>query len=187
MTKIGVDLNNLPNSRHFDIDKTITLPSSVVLNRGTENNQSKTGPAVVAPATPSLSPTEALLFAVFGHMLGMAPPQAPSLRISDPVPGFPEFPHLAPSQPATRLVTNSPAESSHVRLPYRITLNEFCMHYTISDADKVKLLKLEVELGNQRCENLDEDTWKQDGGFSHLGWERFTVKHTRFCADVQAG
>lgn len=66
-------------------------------------------------------------------------------------------------------------------------MDEFCNAYAISASDQAKIIKLEVELGDRRCEQLSQDVWKGDGGFSKLGWDRFKEKHARFCEDVMDG
>lgn len=69
-------------------------------------------------------------------------------------------------------------------LPRPITLSEFCVRYQISKSDLAKLEKLEVELSDPQCLDLEKEVWKGDGGFSELGWMRFKDKYLRFRVDI---
>lgn len=70
-----------------------------------------------------------------------------------------------------------------VKLPRPISLEEFCLHYDISDADRQKLEVLEVRLGDRQVETLEPEYWK-DVGFSKLGWGRFLKAHQQFLKDI---
>jgi hypothetical protein len=70
-----------------------------------------------------------------------------------------------------------------VKLPHPISLEEFCLHYDISDADRQKLEVLKVCLGDQQVEMLEPEYWK-DVVFSKLGWGRFLKVHQQFLKDI---
>ncbi|KAL6300586.1 hypothetical protein BKA93DRAFT_752551 [Sparassis latifolia] len=74
-----------------------------------------------------------------------------------------------------------------ILLPRDITVAEFCAKYKISKNDCRKLEKLEVILGDRRCEDLEKEIWSGDAGFSKLGWDRFCEKHALFCDEVLRG
>ena len=106
------------------------------------------------------------------------PPFYPGMYHYPPFYGTPHgFPPIAPA----------PAKPKIIALPRPISLEEFCQYYKISDSDHEKLLLLEVELGDRRCEQLGEAEWKVEAKFSKLAWDRFKDKHARFCDDVTKG
>lgn len=89
---------------------------------------------------------------------------------------------------ATSSATQATASSriQVIRLPRPIAMDEFGHRYNVPVADRAKLIKLEVVLGDRRCEDLPEKEWK-DAGFTMLAWERFKDKHARFCDDITTG
>jgi len=84
---------------------------------------------------------------------------------------------LAASCSAPNSAAFSP--SNVMNLPCPILLEEFCLHYEISESDKDKLALLEVCLGDCTVEKLESEYWKEVS-FSWLGWGRFLIAHKQF-------
>jgi hypothetical protein len=89
---------------------------------------------------------------------------------------------MAPS--ASQSATSSP--SNAVTLSRPISIKEFCSYYNISDSDQLKLVTLEVHLGDCIVERLEREYWKE-AGFSKLSWDHFLATHKQFVKDVRNG
>jgi hypothetical protein len=72
------------------------------------------------------------------------------------------------------------------KMSTKISLDEFCTHYLISDADKSKLVLLEYTPGNKDVTDLEESDWK-GANFSKLGWKAFLRAHRQFVKDIKDG
>lgn len=68
----------------------------------------------------------------------------------------------------------------------KIPLDQFCDRYSISDADKSKLVLLEYTPGNKDVMDLEEADWK-GANFSKLGWKAFLRAHRQFVKDIKDG
>lgn len=149
--------------------------------------------ASLEPSAPMMpSPHAAMpLFPGFGMHPGTQLPLMPGYPF---LPGYPfpfyGAPHAPP--PAVPGELSFPPSVASITtqiipLPRPISITEFCTYYKIPDSDRDKLVSLEIELGDRRCEQLGEDEWKGDGKFTKLAWDRFKEKHARFCTDIANG
>jgi hypothetical protein len=112
---------------------------------------------------------------------------APSIGLTSSTSTTPSGSGLAPgpsSLAAPHSATSSPGNV--VRLPRPISVEEFCSRYNISDSDRLKLVTLEVHLGDRAVERLEPEYWKE-AGFSKLGWDRFLTVHKQFIKDIRNG
>ncbi|KIJ97316.1 hypothetical protein K443DRAFT_9972 [Laccaria amethystina LaAM-08-1] len=65
---------------------------------------------------------------------------------------------------------SAPTSPLKVTLPHLVSLEEFCICYTVDDEDRARLMKL-----------------KGRAGFTKLAWEDFLGKHKTFISDVKTG
>ncbi|KAF8230975.1 hypothetical protein L208DRAFT_1181818, partial [Tricholoma matsutake] len=67
-----------------------------------------------------------------------------------------------------------------------VSLDKFCTHYEISEADHGHLQKLNFQPGDP-IEKLEQVEWHDEGGFQCLGWDRMLSKNHEFLRDMHAG
>ena len=68
----------------------------------------------------------------------------------------------------------------------RVTLDEYCAYYDISDVDCTHLQKLDFQPGDP-IEKLDRVECHDEGGFQQLGWDWMLAKNRQFRWDVRSG
>lgn len=138
-------------------------------------------PQVSAMSTSSTSITELLLLQLLQtqqmtmHASHSVAPQQQALIAGTPTPRV-----IVPAGVVPPSVPPSPAKHRHV------TLDEYCAHYAISDADRGRLQKLDFQPGDP-IEKLERVEWHDEGGFQRLGWDRMLAKNREFLRDVRAG
>jgi hypothetical protein len=81
----------------------------------------------------------------------------------------------------------SPLSSPHAAIRLNVSLSAFSDRYSISSTDQEKLSFLEYRPGLPGVERLSEKVWREQAGFSDLGWESFLDAHRTFLRDVRNG
>jgi hypothetical protein len=127
-------------------------------------------PPAPAPASASPNLTELLTL----HILQQSQIQFASHN-STPQTGAPLLP--TPSQPSA-----PPSPAKH----RPVSIDEFCTFYSISQADRERLDKLDYQPGDA-IDKLERIDWNGEAGFAKLGWERMLGTHRRFLKDVRLG
>lgn len=79
----------------------------------------------------------------------------------------------------------SSAPASPIRLA-RISFDEFCSFYGVSETDKGRLTELEYQPGNRAIEQMDKAEWSSVG-FKFLSWSNILTVHRKFISDVKSG
>ena len=169
-----------PLSKHFSDDKKLRLPQTSGSALPPISGSTSVNPVDPMALLQQIIQQNAAM-TMFGSALNPLA-FASALGVSPFTSALPSGSTMAPS--ASQSATSSP--SNAVTLPRPISIEEFCSHYNISDSDQLKLVTLEVHLGDRAVERLEREYWKE-AGFSKLGWDRFLAAHKRFVKDVRNG
>jgi hypothetical protein len=178
-------------SSYFDIKQRIQPPKIPV--KEAETFIAPPPPVTAPPPTPSATtaaPTTSSLLELV--MLNMLQTQAQNQAHFGAF-GYPHLPQASSGvQPSTPIAiparTTSPVPTSPGPKPVhpKVSLDEFCTHYSISLADRERLDKLEYCPGDA-IEKLDREDWHGEAGFSKLAWCRMLDVHRTFMRDVKKG
>jgi hypothetical protein len=105
------------------------------------------------------------------------------------LPNLQSIPQLvAPPAPALPAQPSSATSSPVKALPRFVSLDEFCLFYSVPADTEEKLKRLEVIPGDVKgIRSLERQDWSGEGGFSKLGWDRFKDLHARFMRDIRDG
>jgi hypothetical protein len=132
-----------------------------------------------APATSASTITELLL-------LQFLQSQQMNMNASQSVVPQQHAPPMPLPVPPAQTVVVPPSLPPSPAKHRRVTLDEFCTHYDVSDADRSRLQKLDFQPGDS-IEKLERVEWHDDGGFQRLAWNRILAKNRQFLRDVRAG
>jgi hypothetical protein len=159
-----------PLSKHFSDDKKLCLPQTSGSALPPISGSTSVNPVDPMALLQQIIQQNAAM-TMFGSTLNPLA-FASALGVSPFVSALSSGSTMAPS--ASPSATSSP--SNAVTLPHPISIEEFCSHYNISDSDQLKLVSLEVHLGDRAVERLEREYWKE-AGFSKLGWDCFLAAH----------
>jgi hypothetical protein len=173
-----VTLDKPPTTPLFDCQqriKKLSLPSSVSIAPTLVISVPVATPQVPATLTSSITKLLMLQLLQTQQMTmytshSIVPYQQAVLTPTPQVPAALMPPSLPPSPP------------KHCR----ITLDEFCAYYSISDIDHSHLQKLDFLPGDQ-IEKLERVEWHNEGGFQRLEWDRMLAKNHEFLQDMCSG
>lgn len=182
----NANLKAPPPSKHFSDDKKLRLPptpTSAAPPASASASASLTDPMALLQQLVQQNAAMMMFASSFNPLalassigVGVAPfASTTALGSSASVPSVSATPNSATSSP-----------SNVLKLPRSISVEEFSVHYNISDSDRLKLVTLEVHLGDHAVEKLEPEYWKEVG-FSKLGWDRFLAAHRQFIMDVRNG
>ena len=69
-----------------------------------------------------------------------------------------------------------------------MSLNEFCLFYSVPAETEEKLKRLDILPGDVKgIASLEREDWSGETGFSKLGWDRFKDLHIQFMQDIRDG
>ena len=83
-----------------------------------------------------------------------------------------------PAEPVVSKVQSSPIPN--------ISLDEFCLRYSVDEVDHNRLEKMEFRPGDD-IDQLGSEEWKGLDGFTTLSWSRIQRKNRQFLDDVRKG
>jgi hypothetical protein len=187
-------LDTPPVSSYFDIKQRIQPPKipikepeTIIVPPPPVTALAIPPPAPSATAAPATGTSSLLELVMLNMLQAQAQNQAHFSAFG--------YPHLPASgvQPSSIPIaipthTTSPVPTSPGPKPVhpRVSLDEFCTHYSISLADRERLDKLEYCPGDA-IEKLDREDWQGEAGFSKLAWCRMLDVHRTFMRDVKRG
>ncbi|ESK87514.1 putative proline-rich protein [Moniliophthora roreri MCA 2997] len=184
------------DSKYFNFEHCIMVPKQSSTAASVPTLTTTTTAAVTTPATAAITapttssaPTSDIRDMMLLNMMQMQQQQFAMMQAANSrflMPHSGDLNSMLAPIPHTPVPPKVLSTPSSPMCQVRVSPDDFCDHYTLSDVIKGRLLALDCTLGNRTIEQVEWKEW-EEVGFKTLSWNVVLNAHCAFLSDIKKG